>query len=247
LVALVRRDVKKRYAATLLGAGWTVLQPAILLAVYVGAFGFILRSGRPDGDGAFVVYLLTGMLPFLAIADGLQRAISSLREDRALLDREAFPAEVVPASRVVTASINEIVGLLLVVAFGAIVGERVDGWLFALPVLVLIRVVLTLGLAWLLSIIAAFVSDLGEFLSLALTAWLFLTPIFYTADLVPPFLRWILVVNPLHSLIEAYRSVLIAGEPPWPAAIVAAAWAGTLFAGGLWFYRKAIDRGRDFL
>jgi lipopolysaccharide transport system permease protein len=148
---------------------------------------------------------------------------------------------------VVTASINEIVGLLLVVAFGAMVGQRVDGWLFALPVLVLIRVVLTLGLAWLLSIIAAFVSDLGEFLSLALTAWLFLTPIFYTADLVPPFLRWILVVNPLHSLIEAYRSVLIAGEPPWPAAIVAAAWAGTLFAGGLWFYRKAIDRGRDFL
>src|SRR5206468_296290 len=126
LEALVRRDVKKRYATTMLGVAWTVVQPLILVVIYVVVFVYILRSGR-DARGAreFVLNMLAGMLPYLAVADGIQRASGSLREDRALLDRETFPAEVVPASRVVSASVGEAVGLALLVLFAwAIGGHR---------------------------------------------------------------------------------------------------------------------------
>ena len=248
LASLSRRELKKRYATTMLGVSWTVLQPLALLAIYVFVFGFVLRSGRaPEDARHFVLYILTGMLPFLAIAEGLQRACTALREDRALLDRADFPAQVVPAARVFSASVGEAVGLALLVVLAPAFGMPLTGWILMLPVLVAMRVMITCGLAWIVSTLALFVSDLAEVLSFMLTAWLFLTPIFYTANDVPEFLRWTTTMNPLHHLVDAYRSVLLKGEAPFPEGAFVVAWAAAIAAAGWWFFRKTLDRGKDLL
>jgi ABC-type polysaccharide/polyol phosphate export permease len=248
LLALVRREVRKRYATTMLGSAWTILQPLALMVIYVVVFAVILRSGR-EADSArdFAFYLLAGMLPYLAIAEGLQRATTALREDRALLEREIFPAEVLPVARVVAASVAEVVGLVLLVILGIALGMSASGWILALPLLVILRIVITCGLAWIVSILTIFVADLAEALTFLLTAWLFLTPIFYPADAVPPALQWMMVANPLHHLVEAYRSVLIAGRAPFPEAFLLLAWAAAFAGAGLWFFRKALDRAKDHL
>jgi ABC-type polysaccharide/polyol phosphate export permease len=248
LAALVQRDLRKRYAASFLGAAWMVLQPLILLALYLLVFAVILRSGR-DASGArgFALYLLAGMLPYLAITDALHRALWALREDRALLERETFPAEILPLARVVTASLPEAVGLVLLIVLAAVIGRPPSGWLIVLPLLVVGRIALTAGLAWILSTLAVFVTDLAEILSLVLTAWLFLTPIFYPADAAPPLLRALLVVNPLYYLVRAYRFVLVDGQNPGGDALALLAGASMCAAFGLWFFHKTIDRSKDFL
>src|SRR4029453_17186017 len=203
LVALVRRDIKKRYATTMFGVAWTVLQPAILLTIYVVVFGFIFRNGRRDDDARqFVFYLIVGMLPYLAIAEALHRAVVALREDRALLERETFPAVVVPTSRVITSSVSEAIGLILVLILGPFFGLPLSVWIVGLPFLLALRVEFPCGLAWIASILAIFVADLTEVLSLLLTVWLFLTPIFYSADVVPVPLRRVLLLNPLYQLVS---------------------------------------------
>ena len=248
LAALVRRDVKKRYAASALGAVWVVLQPLILLGLYVMVFAFILRSGRDaQSSRDFVLYLLAGMLPYLALTEGVQRASWALREDRSLLERESFPAEVIPAARVVTASVGEGVGLVLLIGFAVAVGRPLTAWLVLLPVLIALRIAITLGLAWVVSTLAIFVADLSEVLSLILTAWLFLTPIFYEAESVPGVLRGALVLNPLYHLVRAYRLIAIDGRNPGVDAL-AVLLSAVVFAGaGLWFFRKTLDRGKDLL
>jgi ABC-type polysaccharide/polyol phosphate export permease len=248
LSALVRRDLRKRYAASLLGAAWMVLQPLILLALYLLVFAVILRSGRdPAGAREFALYLLAGMLPYLAITDALHRAIWSLREDRSLLERETFPAEVLPLSRVVTASLPEVVGLALLIVLAASMGRPPSAWLIVMPVLLAGRIALTAGLAWILSTLAVFVTDLAELLSLLLTAWLFLTPIFYPAAAAPPLLRTLLVVNPLYYLVRAYRFVLIDGQNPGGDALALLLAATVCAAAGLWFFHRTIDRSKDLL
>jgi lipopolysaccharide transport system permease protein len=247
-LALARREVRKRYASSVLGVAWTVLQPLILLLIYVFVFGFVLRvSPSADDRRGFVFFLLSGMLPYLAIADGIQRASLSLHEDRALVERDTFPAEVIPASRVLSASVGEAVGLGLLVALMVVLGRPLSFWILVLPFLVVLRVVITCGIAWIVSMLAVFVSDLNEALSLLLTAWLFLTPIFYSEAAVPRVLRWMLVVNPLHHVVRAYRSVLLEGRAPVPDAGFVVLWAVGLSAVGAWFFRKALDRGKDFL
>lgn len=248
LMALVRRDVKKRYAASMLGGFWTVLQPLLLLGIYVFVFGFIMQAGRAGEDArVFVIYILSGMLPWLAINEGVHRASQSLREDRALLERETFPGEVLPAGRVITASVSEAVGLVLLVGLALLQGRSPGAWLLALPLLVMVRLALTLGLAWGVSILAVFVTDLSEVLSLLLMALLFLTPIFYPIESVPAVLRHLIVLNPLYHLVTAYQQVIVHGASPFPAAFYALAWAAVLCAAGLWLFRKALDRGKDFL
>jgi lipopolysaccharide transport system permease protein len=112
---------------------------------------------------------------------------------------------------------------------------------------VALRLLMTVGLAWVVSTLAIFVADLAEMLSLILTTWLFLTPIVYTADAMPAGLRWLLAVNPLHHLVRSYRSVLIDGRPPGADAVLALVSASVLAAAGLWFFRKTLDRGKDLL
>jgi ABC-type polysaccharide/polyol phosphate export permease len=248
LMALVKRDLKKRYATTMLGVAWTLLQPLVLVVIYVVVFVFILRSGRDDRSAReFVFFMLTGMLPYLAMTDGIQRASTSLRDDRALLDRDVFPGEVIPAARVVTASVGEAVGLALLVLMGAFFGSSPSGWLLALPLLIVMRMLLTCAFAWTVSTLSIFVTDLAEVLSLLLTAWLFLTPIFYTMNDVPPFMHWMMALNPLHHFVQAYRLVLLEGRAPLPAGVFAAIWMVLLAGSGLWFFRKTLDRGKDFL
>lgn len=248
LLALVRREVQRRYATTALGLGWTLLQPLVLIGVYLLVFGTILGSGADPGGPSFTFFLLTGMLPYLATAEGIQRAATSLREDRALFDRESFPAEVVPASRVVAAAVTEVVALALVVAVGVALGDlHTSGWLVLLPILVILRIVLTCGYAWLLSVLTVFLTDLGEALGLLLTAWLFLTPIFYRVDQVPEGLRWLLAINPLHHVVQAYRAVLLEGRAPGAELAWLAGWIVVVAGVGLWFYRKALERAKDFL
>jgi ABC-type polysaccharide/polyol phosphate export permease len=248
LAALVRRDVKKRYAASALGAVWVVLQPLVLLALYVFVFAFILRSGRDaQSSRGFVLYLLAGMLPYLALTEGVQRAAWALREDRSLLERESFPAEIIPAARVVTASVGEVVGFVLLIGFAAAAGRPLTAWLVLLPVLIALRIVMTLGLAWIVSTLAVFVADLSEVLSLLLTAWLFLTPIFYDAASAPGLLRGALVVNPLYHLVRAYRLIVIDGRSPGADVLAVLLSAGIFAGAGLWFFRKTLDRAKDLL
>lgn len=249
LLALTRRDLARSYGKTSLGWGWMALQPALLLGLYFIVFGFILRVrvGPDSGPGDFAIYLMSGMLPYMALADGIQRASTSLRENRSLLDQAVFPAEVIPFAGVLGTSFTEVLGLLILTAVAGAFGKPVTLWLTLLPLLILLRIVLTLGVGCLTSVLTVFIPDLREMLSFLLTAWLFLTPIFYSADAAPHVLRLCLELNPLHQLVAAYRTVLF-GQPGAGLALVkAGVGSASLLAAGVWFFRRTVTRARDLL
>jgi ABC-type polysaccharide/polyol phosphate export permease len=226
----------------MLGAAWTVLQPLMLLGVYSLVFGFISTTGRVS-----VPYLLTGILPYLAISEAIGRAISALREDRALLDSEAFPAEILPVAKVVAASIPEVVGLVLLLAAMPLLDLPMTGWILTLPFIMVLRMILACGIVWIVSTLVIFVNDLTEVIQLLLTSWLFLTPIFYTFDNAPALLQRALILNPLYHVMQAYRQIIIEGRAPLSEGLLALASATLVAAVGLWFFRKTIDRTKDFL
>ncbi|MFC2169808.1 ABC transporter permease [Acidobacteriota bacterium] len=249
LLSLVRRDLKTRYSPTFLGLGWAVLQPLILLLIYTFVFSAIIkvRFNAEDRTIDFVLYLVCGFLPYMALSEGILRGSTSLKENRGLLDKVIFPAEVLPAVGVVIAAVTEIIGLLLLVGLAACYGVKLSAWIVFLPLLVLLRIGITLGLAWLTSILNVFITDLGQFLGLLLTAWMFLTPIFYPVDLIPDYLVWLLKVNPLYYVITAYRAVILQAGIPLPELLGLIFWAAAISVLGLWFFRQTISRAKDFL
>jgi ABC-type polysaccharide/polyol phosphate export permease len=249
LLSLVRRDFRVRYAPTILGLGWTVVQPLIFLLIYTFVFSAILKVKFQslDGPGGFVLYLLSGYLPYMALSEGIQRGSTSLTENRNLLDKVIFPAEVLPVVGTASAAVTEIIGILLLVILAVFYGIHLSAWIVLMPFLLLIRIGLTLGLAWIVSVLNVFLSDLGQFLGLLLMAWMFLTPIFYPVEAVPNGLVWILKLNPLHHMIACYRAVLLEARSPLMELLGLIPFSFAVFFSGLWFFRRTIERAKDFL
>lgn len=249
LAAFVRRDLKGRYSGTALGLGWTALQPLLLLALYTFVFSVIIKVRFREGAGTatFALYLTSGMFPFLALSDGIHRAATSLTSNRNLLDKVRFPAEVLPAVGVVTGTINEVVSLLLLILAAILFDVQLSRWLVLLPMLILLRVLLTMGLALLVSVLSVFLADIGQFVGLFLTTWMFLTPIFYPADLIPESLHAVLWLNPLHHLVDSYRAVILESRAPFESLPVLAVSACLSLLIGLAFFRSTVERAKDFL
>jgi lipopolysaccharide transport system permease protein len=240
--AFVRRDIRARYISSVMGLSWAVIQPLALLVLYTFVFSYVLRLrlGGTDSTATFALYLFCGMLPWLAFSEGLTRSATVILEQAHLIKKVVFPSEILPPYVVTSALVIELFGLaVLLVAVG--VFYRGPSWsMLLLPAILLLQFFFTVGLGWLLASVNVFLRDVGQVLGLGLTLWLFVTPIFYPAELVPARFRWVLDLNPMYYLVEAYRAVLLEQRAPGLAhAVVLAMTALAAFVVGHWFFRRS--------
>jgi ABC-type polysaccharide/polyol phosphate export permease len=216
VLLMVRRDTLLRIKGTLLGPLWLLAQPMFLLLVYSFVFSGILKiSFRPDGgSGDFALYLFAALMPFSALQDGLQRASSSLADNRDLLLKTQMPPIVFPAVASLGTLIQEVIGLSILVAAAWIMGYPPGLTLIVLPALIALRLLLTLSIAPLVAILSVFIKDVGQVLPMIMMALFFTTPIIYPVEMIPQDFRPIIESNPLTWLVEAYRSTIL--EQRWP-------------------------------
>ena len=152
-----------------------------------------------------------GLVPFLAFQEAVQGATGALLRNRNLVQRSVFPAELLPAIPAAVSVVTEALGMLVLIAAVWLIQGQVSWLLWLLPLLMATRLLLTLGVAWLVAVLAVFFRDLGQLVGMLLTMTFFATPILYPAELVPEHWRWLHTVNPFYHLVEAYRGVILDG------------------------------------
>jgi ABC-type polysaccharide/polyol phosphate export permease len=246
---MVRRDTLLRLKGTMLGPLWLLAQPLFLLLVYSFVFSGILKlSFRPGGGtGDFALYLFAALIPFSAFQDGLLRASGSLLENRDLLLKTQMPPALFPAVATVGTLVQEVTGLFILILTAWIMGYVPGTTLVLLPLLVVLRLLLTFALAPLLALLSVFIKDLGQLLPMLLTALFFTTPIIYPLEMVPAQYRVIIEANPITWLVQSYRAVIL--ENHWPLDdLMILAMAGLLLIlliGAL--FMRFQHRAKDFL
>jgi lipopolysaccharide transport system permease protein len=217
--SFVKRDLQARYKGSAIGLMWSVIHPLLMLLLYTFVFGKILKirvGATGEGTENFAIYLFCGMLPWNAFAEGLNRSTSVIVEHANLIKRAIFPSEILPVYPVISGIVNELIGVGILLAGLALTAHPFPPTMLALPVILLFQFALTMGLAWIMAATTVFIRDLGQMLGVILTLWIFLTPIFYPPSLVPASMRFLLTVNPMYALVEAYRSLILKGQvPPW--------------------------------
>jgi len=242
---LVRRDLAGRYRGSLFDTGWTLLHPLLLMATYYFVFAEVLKSrfpGDPSREG-FALYFLAGMIPWLALSDALARAPGVLLEHRNLIQKLVFPSEILPAQLVASALLNSFFSLVIFLLGLVILRHTLPATLLWLPVILVPQVLLTLGLAWTLAALGAYLRDLGHMMGFLLTLWFFLTPICYPDTQLPAASLPVLGKNPAYILVRAYRAVLVEGHAPeWLALAKLTALALVAFIGGFALFHK-LKRG----
>ena len=216
---LVVRDLKVRYKSSVLGIAWSWLRPLMMMIVYTVFFTLVFQQDIHN----YPVFLLCGTLPWGFFTDSVMQATGSIVGNAHLIKKVYFPREVLPISIVLSSLVNFLIALpvffMLVLVFRA----TLNWCVFLLPIVILIQVAFTLGLAFLLATVNVFYRDTQHILGVIIQAWFFLTPVFYPIDTVPQETHilgitlnaqlWLRRLNPMASIVASYRDLLYRGTP----------------------------------
>lgn len=216
LSELVNRDLKSRYVGSTFGPAWAFFVPLAWVLIYSFVFSVVLKiplSGEPPGVN-FPEYLLAGFLPWLAVQEGISRASTCLSDNASMVKKTVFLKESLVATVVLSAVFNEMIGFALYCGYLAWRGHLSLKWIPVVALLLLVQVVMTYGLGCFLAGLHVFLRDTSQVVALGLGMLSFLTPIFYSASLVPRRLRWVVQINPFAQLIEAFRDAFFRHRLP---------------------------------
>lgn len=218
--SLFRRDLRAKYKGSVLGLGWTLALPVLLMLVYLVVFNVLWKAQATDVEH-YWLFLLSGLPPWAFFASSLQSSSRSLLENANLIRKVRFPRQVVPLSIVGTQVVAFASMLAVVLALSQVVLDRsrATAWL-AIPVAVLI-VLFVAGLSLAVAALNAILRDVEFVIAAALVPWFFLTPVLYALDRLPggDARPWLVDVihwaNPVTPAVESFRQPLFAGTVPW--------------------------------
>ncbi|MBL8058556.1 MAG: ABC transporter permease [Anaerolineales bacterium] len=237
--AWMLRDIRVRYKQSLLGAAWAVLQPLSIMAVFSVIFGYIVPV--PTDGTPYPVFSYTALLPWTFFSTAISFAVPSLVNNMSLVTKVYMPREIFPLAAVAGSFVDFLVAAVVYAGLMLAYRMPVTVTLIAVPALLLIQVLLTLGVVLFAAALNVFYRDVRFLVPLGLQLWMYATPIIYPVSVVPAWLRPLYMLNPMTGLIEAYRAVALYGTwPDWASLAPAAGLSVLLFVFG-YVYFKTVE------
>lgn len=211
IFSLVRRDLNGRYKGSVLGFFWTFLNPLMQLGVYTLVFSVIMRNGIDD----FYLYLFVALVPWIFFSTSVSGGASCIWAQQELVKKIYFPREVLPVAFVTSQFVNMLLSFVVVLVVLIASGKGISFIaMLYLPVILLVEYILALATAFITSSLTVYLRDLEYLLGIITMAWQFLTPVMYSIEQVPERLRPIFNLNPMTSIIIAYRDILYYKKAP---------------------------------
>lgn len=235
---LVWRDIKVRYAQTVLGAAWAVLQPLLTTVVFSVVFGMLAKV--PSDGVPYPVFALTGLVPWTYFSTALTGSSNSLVSNTNLITKVYFPRLVIPFAPVLAGLMDFAVAfvmLLVVMAFYGMVPTTMS--LVVVPALVLAMVVTSAGVGCWLSALNIQYRDVRHVVPFLVQVWMYASPIVYPASLVPERYRMLYALNPMVGVVEGFRASLLGTQSvSWGVIGLSLAAGLVLMVTGALYFRK---------
>ncbi len=228
IYSLVKKDLRGRYKGSALGFLWTFVNPLLQLMVYTVVFSVILRTNIDK----YYLHLFVALIPWIFFSSAITGGSSSIIAQKDLVKKIYFPREVIPIAYVTSCFVNMLlcfIVIFIVIAFSGVHFNLLA--LACLPVIMIVEYLLALGMAMLTSAVTVYFRDLEHILGIVTMAWMYMTPVMYTIDLVPERFRAVFGLNPMTPIIQAYRDILYFSRMPKIATLTEAFVLGIVFLG----------------
>jgi lipopolysaccharide transport system permease protein len=233
---LAHRQVASMHRFTLLGWAWPVVRQLAQLAVFVFVFSTILDLGIDD----FPVFVFSGLIAWGWFGSGIQQATGSLIAQRHLVFQPRFPVGVLPIVAVAVPFIDVLL-VLPVLVIMLIVAGTLSWTVLLLPPLLLVQFVLMAGIAWIAAAANVFMRDIENIVGVLLTLVFYCTPIFYSIATVPDRYQTLLRLNPMTTMVESYRGVLMGTDFPSPERLAAVTLTSAALALAGWLVFRRVE------
>jgi lipopolysaccharide transport system permease protein len=248
LLRVTRQELASRYAGSIFGLGWVALTPLIILGLYSVIYLIIFRVRVPSlSPIEYVLYIFSGLVPYLMTAESLSSGVGSLVLNKSLLNNTVFPIDLAPPKAVLMSQGTMVVGLTVIIV-GAIAIGILSWTALLLPVVWALHVLALMGLTWMLSLLNVVIRDLQIFISSILIILLIASPIAYTPEMVPPALRPLLTFNPFAYFVITYQKISILGQlPSVSQSLILVSISLGLFILGSWFFARVKQLMIDYV
>lgn len=241
LLNLVFRDLTVRYKRSVLGFFWTMVNPLINTVVFTIIFSTIFRFGVKD----FVIYFLSGFQLWSLFSQSTILSSRCMLVNGQLLKKVYLPKTIFVCSILLSELVNFAFAMVSLLAIVLILRKSLSPALLFLPIPIIITIFFTLGVSFILAGLTVFFNDVMDIYQLLLMPWMYLTPIVYPLEIVPPKFLSILKINPMYYIIDCFRAPIYLGHLP---DFMNVFWAGlsalVVFIGGIVLFTKLSD---DFI
>jgi len=209
-VGLALRDVKMRYQLSVLGLYWAILNPLLLATIWSYVFVHMFRASGMEGV-PYVVFLFTGLTFWNLFANSLLTATGCLTGQASLLSKMYFPRIILPTASVLARLVDFAFSLVVVAIFMAIYHVKPGPYVGLIPFLLVIELIFTLGMAYLVAALNVLYRDVSQMVGVLMLLWMYISPIFYTLNQIPPEIRRNFVYNAIGELVAMQASLVLGG------------------------------------
>lgn len=199
----VKKEIRGKYKNSFLGVLWSFLNPLLQILVYAIVFPLILKNNEKN----YVIFLCCGLIPWTFFATAITRAAFTMIENGNIIKKVYFPREILPISIVTSEAINFFISTIIIIAFVLVYGVGITKFILYYPIIFLVQYILILGISFIVSSITVYVRDLQHLIGVAIQLLFYATPIVYNANTIPENFKWILNLNPMTYVINAYRDI----------------------------------------
>ncbi|HEY0563585.1 MAG TPA: ABC transporter permease [Methylophilus sp.] len=241
LSELIKRDFIGRYKGSVLGVGWSLFNPLLMLAVYTLVFSvaFKARWNTPDdGKLSFAIVLFSGMIIHAFFAECINRAPTLILSNPSYVKKVVFPLEILPIVTLCSALLHFVVSFAVLLGFCIIAGASVYIDTLMLPIILLPLILMALGFSWLLASLGVYLRDLAQAVTMLSTVLIFLAPVFYPITALPVAYQGYIKWNPITLPVNQFREIMLFGTTPnWIDWLVAFVISLLIYCFGYWWFQ----------
>ena len=234
----VRKDIQVRYQGAALGFLWSLINPLVMIGLYIFVFSDVFKSALPN----YPLYLMAGLLHWNLFSQITGQGCDTLLANAGLLKKIYFPRLLVPISSVVFNVVLWLLAIFLLFIMYPFLGGKLHLVLAAYPLALLFFLAFTFGITLILSVLNVLFRDLKHLVDVVLLFLFWVTPIVYQYHRIPPHLRKLFAVSPLVDYVLIFRGILYSGQlPDWHILAMAMAWTVASLTAGLFIFHRYAD------
>ncbi|MBE6119048.1 ABC transporter permease [Faecalicoccus pleomorphus] len=210
----IKKDIRGKYKGSFLGVLWSFLNPLLQVVVYWIVFPYLMR-GTPIPN--YLCYLVIGIIPWTFLTSVVSQGTPCIKNNAGIIKKVYFPREILPISQVLSSLINFFISCIIIIIFCVGTGAGISYHIIFLPIIAIIQTIFNLGINFLLSALNVYVQDIEYIVTFVINMAFYGTPILYSLETLnnaPSFLVKLVQLNPMTTIIEAYRNIFMYHEFP---------------------------------
>lgn len=237
LYFLIIRSFRTKYAQSVLGVGWAIVQPLFSTLIFTVVFGSVAKV---SSDGVpYFIFSLCAMVPWNYFSSTLTEATNSLVQNMNMLSKVYFPRIILPLSVIFSKLLDFIIGMILLVVFLAVYQVPLTLAVLWLPVLLIVLLLNSIGLGLWLSAMAIQYRDVKHAMTFVVQVLMYVAPVVYPVSSIPDSYRFLYSLNPMVGVIEGFRSIFLHTVPmPWIYLLNGSVISILIFLFGLFYFKR---------